>query len=77
MAHPSAQPGCQASRDGPHSGVDSNDQERAQSPAFRHRVKRSLVSMIPSLWTNRYFCSTVGGARLSVIKQYVENQKKV
>jgi len=33
--------------------------------------------MIPSLWTNRYFCSTVGGAPLSVIKQYVENQKKV
>ncbi len=34
----------------------------------------SLVSRIPSLWTNSYFCSTVGGAPLSVIKQYVENQ---
>jgi putative transposase len=37
----------------------------------------SLVSRIPSLWTNSYFCSTVGGAPLSVIKQYVENQKNV
>jgi len=37
----------------------------------------SLVSRIPSLWTNGYFCSTVGRAPLSVIKQYVENQKNV
>jgi putative transposase len=37
----------------------------------------SLVSRLPSLWTNRYFVSTVGGAPLSVIKQYVENQKNV
>ena len=41
------------------------------------KVFPSLVSRIPSLWTNRYFCSTVGGAPLSVIKQYVENQKNV
>ena len=41
------------------------------------KVFPSLVSRIPSLWTNSYFCSTVGGAPLSVIKQYVENQKNV
>ena len=35
-----------------------------------------LRSRIPTLWTNRYFCSTVGGAPLSVIKQYIENQKQ-
>ncbi len=29
----------------------------------------------PSLWTNRYFASTVGGAPLDVLKQYIENQK--
>ena len=29
----------------------------------------------PSLWTNSWFVSTVGGAPLSVIKAYVENQK--
>jgi len=37
----------------------------------------SLSSRLPSLWTNSYFVSTVGGAPLEVIKQYVENQKKV
>lgn len=37
----------------------------------------SLPSRLPSLWTNSYFVATVGGAPLEVIKQYVENQKKV
>lgn len=36
-----------------------------------------LRSRLPTLWTNSYFVSTVGGAPLSVIKQYVENQKNV
>ena len=36
-----------------------------------------LRSRIPSLWTNSYFVSTVGGAPLSVIKQYIENKKSV
>jgi putative transposase len=39
---------------------------------FPHLKKR-----LPTLWTNSYFCSTVGGAPLSVIKQYIENQKNV
>lgn len=34
-----------------------------------------LCSRLPTLWTNSYFCSTVGGAPLSIIKQYIENQK--
>ena len=37
----------------------------------------SLETRLPSLWTNSYFVSTVGGAPLEVIKQYVENQKNV
>lgn len=37
----------------------------------------SLKTRLPTLWTNSYFVSTVGGAPLSVIKQYIENQKKV
>lgn len=45
------------------------------------RVLRSefatLRSRLPSLWTNSYFVSTVGGAPLSAIKQYIENQKYV
>ena len=36
-----------------------------------------LRSRIPSLWTNSYFVSTVGGAPLSAIKEYIENQKNV
>lgn len=37
---------------------------------FKH-----LTTKLPTLWTNNYFVSTVGGAPLEVIKQYVENQK--
>ena len=37
----------------------------------------TLKSKLPTLWTNSYFVSTVGGAPLAVIKQYVENQKNV
>lgn len=37
----------------------------------------SLKSRLPTLWTTSYFVSTVGGAPLSIIKQYIENQKKV
>lgn len=36
-----------------------------------------LRSRLPTLWTNSYFVSTVGGAPLSEIKQYIENQKNV
>ncbi|MBI2567142.1 MAG: IS200/IS605 family transposase [Candidatus Schekmanbacteria bacterium] len=36
-----------------------------------------LRSRLPNLWTNSYFVSTVGGAPLAVIKQYIENQKNV
>jgi putative transposase len=34
-----------------------------------------LKRRLPSLWTNSYFVATVGGAPLSVIKQYIESQK--
>lgn len=37
---------------------------------FRH-----LNTKLPTLWTNSYFVSTVGGAPLAVIKQYIESQK--
>jgi putative transposase len=42
---------------------------RQEFPQLRRRL--------PSLWTNSYFVSTVGGAPLAVIKQYIENQKHV
>jgi REP-associated tyrosine transposase len=38
---------------------------------------RTLKSRLPTLWTNSYFVSTVGGAPLAVIQQYVEKQKNV
>jgi len=34
-----------------------------------------LTTELPTLWTNSYFVSTVGGAPLKIIKQYIENQK--
>ena len=34
-----------------------------------------LKTKLPTLWTNSYFVSAVGGAPLEVIKQYIENQK--
>lgn len=36
-----------------------------------------LRSKIPTLWTNSYFVSTVGGAPLAMVKQYIEDQKNV
>ena len=36
---------------------------------------RHLTTKIPTLWTNSYFVSTVGGAPLEIVKQYIESQK--
>jgi putative transposase len=35
----------------------------------------SLKKRLPSLWTNSYFCATVGGVTLETVKRYVESQK--
>jgi len=40
---------------------------REEFPELRRRL--------PTLWTNSYFASTVGGVTLSVLKKYIENQK--
>ena len=40
---------------------------RAEFPALKRRL--------PSLWTNSYFVSTVGGVTLETLKRYVESQK--
>ncbi len=34
-----------------------------------------LTTKLPTLWTNSYFVSTVGGAPLDIVKQYIESQK--
>lgn len=36
----------------------------------------SLATRLPTLWTNSYFVSTVGGSPLAIVKQYIENQKR-
>lgn len=36
-----------------------------------------LKSRLPTLWANSYFVSTVGGAPLKTVRQYIENQKHV
>ena len=33
-----------------------------------------LKTKLPTLWTNGYFVSTVGGAPLALVKQYIESQ---
>ena len=38
---------------------------------------RALKSRLPTLGTNSYFVSTVGGAPLAVMQPYVEKQKNV
>ncbi len=36
-----------------------------------------LKSKLPTLWTNSYLVSTVGGAPLEIVKQYIQLQKEV
>jgi putative transposase len=40
---------------------------RAEFPALKRRL--------PSLWTNAYFVSSVGGVSLDTLKRYVESQR--
>jgi putative transposase len=50
-------------------------QIKGKSSFLLRKEFKSLTTKLPTLWTNSYFISTVGGAPLSVIKQYIENQK--
>ena len=50
---------------------------KGRSSRYLRQEYPQLTTRLPSLWTNSYFVSTVGGAPLSVIKQYIENQKHV
>ena len=34
-----------------------------------------LKTKLPTLWTNSYFVTTVGSARLDVVKKYIQSQK--
>jgi putative transposase len=50
-------------------------QMKGQSSRVIRKEFPKIKSRLPTLWTNSYFVSTVGGAPLSMIKQYIENQK--
>lgn len=50
---------------------------KGRSSRLLRREFPALKSRLPSLWTNSYFVSTVGGAPLEIIRQYIENQKHV
>ncbi len=41
------------------------------------REKFPKLKRLSALWTNSYFVSTVGGAPLSIVKQYIQSQKYV
>ena len=48
---------------------------KGRSSRFIRSEFKWIKSRLPTLWSNSYFVSTVGGAPLEVIKQYVETQK--
>jgi putative transposase len=50
---------------------------KGRSSRFLRQEFPVLKRKLPTLWTNSYCVSTVGGAPLSLIKQYIENQKHV
>lgn len=52
-------------------------QIKGQSSRLLRQEFPRLRSRLSTLWTNSYFVSTVGGAPLEVIKQYIEQQKRV
>ena len=50
---------------------------KGRSSRLLRQEFKQLRSRLPTLWTNSYFVATVGGAPLEIVKQYIENQKKV
>ena len=48
---------------------------KGRTSRILRREFSALAIALPTLWTNSCFISTVGGAPLAVIKQYIENQK--
>ena len=52
-------------------------QIKGSSSRILRREFAWLRSRLPTLWSNSYFVSTVGGAPLEIVKQYIENQKNV
>lgn len=49
---------------------------KGTSSRYLRKEFPQLKSRLPTLWTNSYFVSTVGGAPLAKIKEYIQNQKR-
>jgi len=52
-------------------------QLNGRSSHFLRQEFPALKRKLPTLWTNAYFVAAVGGAPLSVIKHYLEQQTHV
>ena len=50
---------------------------KGRSSRFLRQEFPALKRKLPSLWTNSYFVATTGGAPLSLIKHFIEQQKHV
>ena len=48
--------------------------KETSSRVLRQEFKE-LTTKLPTLWSNSYFVSTVGGAPLEMIKQHIQSQK--
>ena len=48
---------------------------KGRSSRLLRQEFKQLTTKLPTLWTNSYFVSSVGGAPLAVVKQYIESQK--
>ncbi len=48
---------------------------KGNSSRYLRKEFKSLTTRLPTLWTNSYFVSTVGGAPLNIMKQYIKSQK--
>jgi putative transposase len=48
---------------------------KGKTSYFLRKEFAELTTKLPTLWTNSYFVSTIGGAPLEEIKKYIENQK--
>lgn len=51
-------------------------QRKGRSSRILRSEFPSLSTRLPTLWTNSYLVSSVGGSPLAVVKQYIENQKR-
>lgn len=50
---------------------------KGRSSRLLRQEFRWCRTRFPSLWTNSYFVSAVGGAPLEIVEQYIEQQKHV